>query len=149
MMEGTSILPEGRISPEDAVRSIMSSLSLSPCLAVKLCPPIIFPHNSYSPTMQRNFHDDTDHYHYTNPQGIWMDSQIAPLKRIVDFVHSQGTKIGIQLTHAGRKASTYAPWVFSNAARTHKAGKWGADKDEGGWPDEGASSFRFCSPVRF
>src|SRR6266540_1111983 len=38
--------------------------------------------------------------------GLWKDEQIAPLKRIVDFVHSQGAKIGIQLAHAGRKAST-------------------------------------------
>ncbi|KAJ7040418.1 hypothetical protein C8F04DRAFT_1083511 [Mycena alexandri] len=31
--------------------------------------------------------------------------------RIVEFCHAQGTKVGIQLAHAGRKASTYAPWV--------------------------------------
>ena len=41
--------------------------------------------------------------------GLWADSQIDPLKRIVDFVHAQGTKIGIQIAHAGRKASTRAP----------------------------------------
>lgn len=76
-----------------------------------------------------------------------MDSQIAPLKRIVDFVHSQGTVIGIQLAHAGRKSSTYAPWVFSNAARTHKAEKWVAEKDEDGWPDNGVF-FEFRSIVK-
>lgn len=43
--------------------------------------------------------------------GIWKDSQIGPLKRIVEFAHSQGQKIGIQLAHAGRKASTIAPWL--------------------------------------
>ena len=38
--------------------------------------------------------------------GLWKDSQIAPLKQVVEFAHSQGQKIGIQLAHAGRKAST-------------------------------------------
>ena len=32
-------------------------------------------------------------------------------KRIVDFIHSQGTIAGIQLAHAGRKSSTPAPWL--------------------------------------
>lgn len=36
--------------------------------------------------------------------GIWDDAHISPLKRIVDFVHSQGAKMGIQIGHAGRKA---------------------------------------------
>ena len=61
--------------------------------------------------------------------GLWQDSQIAPLKRITDFVHSQGQKAGIQLAHAGRKASTIAPW---HAAR----GKPDvAGPEFGGWPD--------------
>ena len=38
--------------------------------------------------------------------GLWSDAQIAPLARIVDFVHDQGAAIGIQLAHAGRKASS-------------------------------------------
>ena len=41
--------------------------------------------------------------------GLWLDSQMEPLKKIVEFAHSQGQKIGIQLGHAGRKASTVAP----------------------------------------
>ncbi|KAF9907165.1 protein disulfide-isomerase precursor [Lobosporangium transversale] len=41
--------------------------------------------------------------------GIWSDDHISGIKRIVDFVHAQGSKIGIQLAHAGRKASTDAP----------------------------------------
>ena len=36
--------------------------------------------------------------------GIWSDEHIAGLKRIVDNVHAQGSKIGIQLAHAGRKS---------------------------------------------
>ncbi|KAK7206616.1 NADH-dependent flavin oxidoreductase [Myxozyma melibiosi] len=43
--------------------------------------------------------------------GLWKDEQIEPLKRIVDFVHSQGQKIGIQLAHAGRKGSTMPRWT--------------------------------------
>lgn len=43
--------------------------------------------------------------------GLWSDAQIAPLKRIVDFVHSQGAAIGIQLAHAGRKASAGLPFL--------------------------------------
>ena len=42
--------------------------------------------------------------------GLWDDGQIAPLKRIVDFLHSQGAKAGIQLGHAGRKAATPIWW---------------------------------------
>jgi 2,4-dienoyl-CoA reductase-like NADH-dependent reductase (Old Yellow Enzyme family) len=42
--------------------------------------------------------------------GLWKDEQIAPLRRIVDFLHQQGAAAGIQLNHAGRKAGTYRPW---------------------------------------
>jgi 2,4-dienoyl-CoA reductase-like NADH-dependent reductase (Old Yellow Enzyme family) len=41
--------------------------------------------------------------------GLWNDAQIGPLKRIVEFLQSQGTAAGIQIAHAGRKAST-PPW---------------------------------------
>ncbi len=43
--------------------------------------------------------------------GLWNDVQQAAWKRIVDFVHaSSKAKIGIQLAHAGRKASCHLPW---------------------------------------
>ncbi len=42
--------------------------------------------------------------------GIWSDEHLPGLGQIVDFVHSQNALIGTQLAHAGRKASTYAPW---------------------------------------
>ena len=42
--------------------------------------------------------------------GIWNDEQQAAWARIVSFVHGQGAVAGIQLAHAGRKASTDAPW---------------------------------------
>ncbi|KAJ8084396.1 hypothetical protein PM082_003165 [Marasmius tenuissimus] len=83
-MEATSVVPEGRIAPEDA--------------------------------------------------GLWTDSQIAPLKRIVNFAHAQGVKIGVQLAHAGRKASTYAPWV--QTAVGGMSARKTASKEENGWPDE-------------
>jgi 2,4-dienoyl-CoA reductase-like NADH-dependent reductase (Old Yellow Enzyme family) len=41
--------------------------------------------------------------------GIWKDEQIAPLKKITDFIRSQGAVPAIQLAHAGRKASTDYP----------------------------------------
>lgn len=41
--------------------------------------------------------------------GLWKDEQIAPLKKITDFIRSQGAVPAIQLAHAGRKASTDYP----------------------------------------
>ena len=52
--------------------------------------------------------------------GLWKDSQMEPLKRIVEFAHSQGQKIGIQIGHAGRKASTVAPWLSAGAIATEE-----------------------------
>ncbi len=45
-----------------------------------------------------------------NDLGIWKDEHIATLARIVDFLHTQGSYAGIQLAHAGRKASKQRPW---------------------------------------
>ncbi|GAB3676788.1 NADH:flavin oxidoreductase/NADH oxidase [Salinisphaera aquimarina] len=42
--------------------------------------------------------------------GIWSDDHIAGFKRINDFVRAQGAVAGMQIAHAGRKASTDAPW---------------------------------------
>lgn len=42
--------------------------------------------------------------------GLWSDEHIGPLKHIVDFLHGQGAAAGIQLAHAGRKASTPIAW---------------------------------------
>ncbi|KAG0269272.1 protein disulfide-isomerase precursor [Actinomortierella ambigua] len=42
--------------------------------------------------------------------GIWSDDHIPAIKRVVDYVHAAGGKIGIQLAHAGRKASTVPPY---------------------------------------
>jgi 2,4-dienoyl-CoA reductase-like NADH-dependent reductase (Old Yellow Enzyme family) len=73
---------------------------------------------------------------------LWQDSQIAGFKRIVDFVHAHKGIIGIQLAHAGRKASTLSPWV----QRTAQDGGWegGITSDEkaGGWPENGKLQIR-------
>ena len=50
--------------------------------------------------------------------GLWKDEQIAPLARIVDFLHSQGAAAGVQLAHAGRKASTAVSWNDTDAMST-------------------------------
>lgn len=59
--------------------------------------------------------------------GLWKDSQIENLHKVVEFAHSQGQKMMIQLGHAGRKASTVAPWLSSGAV---------AGKELNGWPDD-------------
>jgi 2,4-dienoyl-CoA reductase-like NADH-dependent reductase (Old Yellow Enzyme family) len=42
--------------------------------------------------------------------GLWDDSQVGALGRIVKFLHENGAAAGIQLAHAGRKASSPIPW---------------------------------------
>lgn len=46
--------------------------------------------------------------------GIWSDEHIPNLKRIVDFVHTQGGIMGIQLARAGRKAGIRALWAAAD-----------------------------------
>ncbi|KAF8337982.1 FMN-linked oxidoreductase [Cantharellus anzutake] len=68
--------------------------------------------------------------------GIWSDKHIPQLKRVTDFVHAQGTTIGIQLAHAGRKASTRAPWAQkSSGGGNSMFGSSVATPEEGGWPE--------------
>jgi len=62
--------------------------------------------------------------------GLWADSQIAPLRKITDYIRSQGQKSAIQLAHAGRKASTMAPWIGGTKYKVL------AGRDAGGWPDD-------------
>src|SRR5690348_6023837 len=65
-----------------------------------------------------------------NDLGIWKDEHIPTLKRILDFLHSQGSAAGIQLAHAGRKASMGRPWE----------GERLIPPEEGGWTDVVAPS---------
>jgi 2,4-dienoyl-CoA reductase-like NADH-dependent reductase (Old Yellow Enzyme family) len=56
--------------------------------------------------------------------GIWKDDHIAPLARIAAFVRSHGAVPGIQLAHAGRKASTSPPWQNSGGVILPENGGW-------------------------
>ncbi|MFB9842690.1 NADPH dehydrogenase NamA [Mucilaginibacter ginsenosidivorans] len=58
--------------------------------------------------------------------GIWKDEHIEKLKQITDFIHQQGSVAGIQLAHAGRKASHDVPWQGSKQIRSDAAGGWKA-----------------------
>src|SRR5690349_5524235 len=68
--------------------------------------------------------------------GIWKDEHVEPLRRIVRFIHEQGSVAGMQLAHAGRKASTYAPW----------AGHGTVPEREGGWKEVVAPSALAFAP---
>lgn len=65
--------------------------------------------------------------------GLWDDRQVEPLARINRFIQQQGAVTGIQLAHAGRKASASRPW---------EGGAHLAD-GEGGWPVVGPSPIAF------
>jgi len=57
--------------------------------------------------------------------GLWSDEHAAAWRRITDFVHARGTRIGVQLAHAGRKASVYRPWSSSTGSVPADDGGWG------------------------
>lgn len=65
--------------------------------------------------------------------GIWNDEQVAAWARIVDFVHGQGATAGIQLAHAGRKASTRPPFEGRGTVPT----------EDGGWSTVGPSAVAY------
>lgn len=67
-----------------------------------------------------------------NCPGLWSDAQIPALRRVSDFIKSQGAVSAIQLAHAGRKASTAAPWISSS--QPGKKMSMRAGEDVGGWP---------------
>ena len=79
LAEATSVVPEGRISPQDT--------------------------------------------------GLWSDEQALAWAPIVAFIRGQGAVAGIQLAHAGNKASTYRPW----------SGRGSVPPDQGGWQTVGPS----------
>lgn len=54
--------------------------------------------------------------------GIWKDEHIEMLGRIVDFIHQQGSLAGMQLAHAGRKASTRRPWEAHGSVPPNEGG---------------------------
>lgn len=74
--------------------------------------------------------------------GIWSDAHVEPLQRITKFIDEQGSIAGVQLAHAGRKASVDAPW----------RGGTPLDESQGGWrpllaPSAEAFSSRTQVPV--
>jgi 2,4-dienoyl-CoA reductase-like NADH-dependent reductase (Old Yellow Enzyme family) len=81
--EAAAVLPEGRISPQDA--------------------------------------------------GIWNDEQQVAWAGIVDFLHGQGARAGIQLAHSGRKGSTLRPWD----------GRGPVADSHGGWQPVAPSALAF------
>jgi 2,4-dienoyl-CoA reductase-like NADH-dependent reductase (Old Yellow Enzyme family) len=65
--------------------------------------------------------------------GIWKDEHIEKLKQITEFIETQGTVPGVQLAHAGRKASTFPAWK----------GRGQVPLYQGGWKTVGASPIPF------
>lgn len=82
--EATAVVPEGRISPEDA--------------------------------------------------GIWTDQQADAWRPVVQSIHDRGAVAGIQLAHAGRKASTFSPFASSHGS---------VPADRGGWVTEAPSAIAY------
>ncbi|MEQ1727025.1 MAG: NADH:flavin oxidoreductase/NADH oxidase [Vicinamibacterales bacterium] len=66
--------------------------------------------------------------------GIWDDVHAAPFERVARFVKGEGAAFGIQLAHAGRKASTKRPWDGHGAV----------PPEDGGWPVIGPSATPFA-----
>lgn len=56
--------------------------------------------------------------------GIWMDTHVPVLRKIAGFVEKQGAVPGIQLAHAGRKASCLRPWEGGKPIPADKTGAW-------------------------
>jgi len=73
--------------------------------------------------------------------GLWNDAQRDAFRSVVDSVHAAGAKIGVQLAHAGRKASTHVPWTGTGAVAP----------TQGGWTvvsaSEGAFDPTYPAPV--
>ncbi|MBW4450609.1 MAG: NADH:flavin oxidoreductase/NADH oxidase [Spirirestis rafaelensis WJT71-NPBG6] len=65
--------------------------------------------------------------------GIWSDKHIEPLQRINKFIKEHGAVPGIQIAHAGRKASVARPWEGDNSLKD----------EEGGWETIAPSAIAF------
>lgn len=66
--------------------------------------------------------------------GIYKDDHVPGLTRIVDFIHSQGVRAGIQLAHAGRKASMASPFIGDRLLAP----------EDGGWQPVAPSAIPFA-----
>jgi 2,4-dienoyl-CoA reductase-like NADH-dependent reductase (Old Yellow Enzyme family) len=70
--------------------------------------------------------------------GIWADKHIEPIARINRFIRQHGAAPGIQIAHAGRKASSALPW---------EGGEQLTD-DAGGWPTIAPSALAFGDKLK-
>ena len=67
--------------------------------------------------------------------GLWSDAQLPAFAHIAELAHAHGARIGVQLGHAGRKASTY-PWLPDQPTGS-------VPVSDGGWETVGASAIAF------
>jgi 2,4-dienoyl-CoA reductase-like NADH-dependent reductase (Old Yellow Enzyme family) len=56
--------------------------------------------------------------------GIWSDDHIEPWRRVVKEIKANGAVAGIQIAHAGRKASTSKPWINNGGSLSQEDGAW-------------------------
>lgn len=75
--------------------------------------------------------------------GIYYDAHVEKLKVICDFIKDFGSVPGIQIAHAGRKASTLNPWKSGN-----RHDKRFLEKEEGGWDIVGPSPLPFSPAAK-
>lgn len=68
--------------------------------------------------------------HSLEDAGLWRDDHVDAWAPIVEFCRSQGSAMGVQLAHAGRKAGTRPPWM----------GRVELTREEGGWQSVGPSN---------
>ncbi|MWN16038.1 oxidoreductase, partial [Escherichia coli] len=66
--------------------------------------------------------------------GLWNDAQVEAFRPITAFIRSQGSVPGVQLAHAGRKASTFRPWSETEGT---------VPADQGGWTTVAPSAVAF------
>ena len=69
--------------------------------------------------------------------GIWKEEHITLLRRITQFIEQQGSVPGIQLAHAGRKASVTPPWIGDSPVPVA----------DGGWKTVGPSAVAFSDKL--
>ncbi|GAA5894829.1 NADH:flavin oxidoreductase/NADH oxidase [Sporobolomyces salmoneus] len=67
--------------------------------------------------------------------GLWNDRQKDALESIIEFIKAHGARAGVQIAHAGRKASTLAPFLSDSTSSPHLACDI-ASKEGDGWPDD-------------
>ncbi|MFY4776633.1 NADH:flavin oxidoreductase/NADH oxidase [Metabacillus sp. RGM 3146] len=73
--------------------------------------------------------------------GIYTDKHVEAFQKITSFIKEQGAVPGVQLAHAGRKASTYSPWKQRDNGAT-------VSDENGGWEVVGPSATPFAEDYR-